>query len=261
MAAGSAQAADDVFGAQNAVKEDWYVTIGGRATAAPSYPGADQHSFRPSLIFSIARASERNVFHSVDDTPSIALFNRHGFRAGVAGMIDWGRNESDSDRLRGVGTIGYSVLAGGFAEWYPVEWLRLRAELLYGMGGFEGVRGDVRADFIYNQGPWHFAIGPRLSYAGSDYMQTYYGVTATQAALATFLLNPMSAYQAGSGFDKVGATAQLSYNFENGITAGVYGTYGYLIGDAADSPLVEDRNQFTTGVTLSYTFNMGPGLW
>ncbi|MGE4371768.1 MAG: MipA/OmpV family protein [Xanthobacter sp.] len=261
LATGAAQAADYTFGTQNAVKEDWYVTIGGRASASPSYPGADDYSFRPSLIFSIARASERNVFHSVDDTPSIALINRNGFRAGVAGTIDWGRSESNGDRLRGLGTIDYSLLAGGFAEWFPVEWLRLRAELLYGMGGFSGVRGDLRADFIYNQGRWHFAAGPRLSYAGSDYMQTYYGVTASQAALATFLFNPMRPYQASSGFDEVGATAQLSYNFDNGITAGVYGAYSYLIGDAADSPLVDDKNQFTTGVTLSYTFNMGPGLW
>ena len=256
-----AQAADATFGQQKATVEDWYVTIGARGVLQPSYPGADSHDVRPGLIFSISRASQRNVFRSVDDNPSITLWNTDIFRAGVVGKLDWGRSESDSDRLRGMGDVDFSVEAGGFAEVYALDWLRLRAELRYGMGGFEAVRGDLRADAIYTNGPWRFAAGPRLSYAGSDYMQAYFGVSREQSLMSTLLLNPLPTYQARSGFDQVGATAQLNYTFENGFEAGVFGTYGYLLGDAGKSPLVEEKSQFTAGVTLSYTFNMGPGWW
>lgn len=261
--AGAASAADmarTTFAAPAPV-EDWYLTIGISGRVEPDYPGADDYTIRPGAIFSISKASDLNSFRSVDDNPSIALFDNGVFSFGAAGRLDWGRDEDASDRLRGLGDIGYSVELGGFAQWYLVDWLRVRGELRYGMGGFEGIRADLGADVIFTSGAWRFAAGPRLSYAGSGYMNTYFGVTPLQATLATALANPMPVYNAGGGFDLVGATAQVTYNFQNGFEAGVYGTYGVLLGDASSSPLTSDDNQFVAGVSLSYTFNIGKAWW
>lgn len=263
-AAGSALAGDLAYGTNSAPKpvtEDWYLTLGASGQLEPDYPGSDGYTVRPSLIFSISKASDLNTFRSVDDNPSIALLNAGPFSMGAVGRLDWGRDESDSDRLRGLGDIGVAVEAGGFAQWYALPWLRLRTELRYGVGGFSGLRGDLAADAIYTMDRWRFAVGPRLSYAGSGYMNTYYGVTPQQAAMAGLLGNPTPVYNAGGGFNLVGANAQLTYNFRNGFEAGLYGGYGYLLGDAGSSPLTSDRNQFLTGVSLSYTFNIGKAWW
>ncbi|MDI4663615.1 MipA/OmpV family protein [Xanthobacter autotrophicus] len=243
------------------VQEDWYLTIGASGQLEPDYPGADGYTVRPGLIFSIRKASQLNVFRSVDDNPSIALFDTGNFRIGAVGRLDWGRNQDDSYRLTGLGDLDMSVEAGGFAEWYVTDWLRTRAELRYGFGGFEGVRGMLGADVILPYGQWRFAVGPRLTYGGAGYMESYFGVTPLQSALATALGNPLPVYNAGAGFDLVGATAQLTYNFRNGFEAGVYGTYGRLLGDASSSPLTSDANQFMAGVSLSYTFNIGRAWW
>ncbi|MEP9353705.1 MipA/OmpV family protein [Xanthobacter sp. KR7-65] len=242
-------------------QEDWYLTIGASGQVEPTYPGADEYSVRPSLIFSVRKGSQLDEFQSVDDNPSIALFDTGSFRLGVVGRLDWGRDADDSFRLTGLGDVDMAVEAGGFAEWYITDWFRTRAELRYGMGGFEGVRGLLAADVILPYGQWRFAIGPRLTYGGSGFMQTYFGVTPAQAALATALGNPLPVYNAGSGFDLVGATAQLTYNFRNGFEAGVFGSYGRLLGDAASSPLTADENQFMAGLSLSYTFNIGKAWW
>jgi outer membrane scaffolding protein for murein synthesis (MipA/OmpV family) len=242
-------------------QEDWYLTIGGAGQLEPKYPGSDDYTVRPGLIFSISKASQLNVFRSVDDNPSIALFDTGTFRVGAVGRLDWGRNASDADTLTGLGDVGVSVEAGGFAEWYVTPWLRTRAELRYGVGGFEGVRGLLGADVIVPYGQWRFAVGPRLTYGGSGYMETYFGVTPVQSAVATAFGNPLPVYSAGAGFDLVGATAQLTYNFRNGFEAGVYGTYGHLLGDASSSPLTNDANQFMAGLSLSYTFNIGKAWW
>lgn len=242
-------------------KEDWYLTIGASGELQPDYPGSNSFALRPGLLFSIRKASSLNVFRSVDDNPSIALYDTGSFRLGAVGRMDWGRSQDASDHLLGMGDVGISVEGGAFAEWYPVEWLRTRAELRYGVGGFDGVRGLLGADVIWNSGQWRFALGPRLSYAGSGYMETYFGITPGQAALATALGNPLPVYNAGAGFDLVGATAQVTYNFRNGFEAGVYGTYGRLLGDAASSPLTTDANQFMAGISLSYTFNIGKAWW
>ncbi|MFG1346822.1 MipA/OmpV family protein [Xanthobacter autotrophicus DSM 431] len=241
--------------------EDWYMTIGASGQVEPTYPGADGYSIRPSLIFSVRKASQLNVFRSVDDNPSFAIFDTGVFRFGAVGRLDWGRNADDDWRLTGTGDIGVAVEGGAFAEWYPVEWLRTRAELRYGVGGFEGVRGLLGADVIIPYGQWRFAVGPRLTYGGSGYMESYFGVNAQQSLTANLLGNPLPVYQASSGFDLVGATAQLTYNFRNGFEAGVFGSYGALLGSAASSPLTTDTNQFMAGVSLSYTFNIGKAWW
>ncbi|MFG1451348.1 MipA/OmpV family protein [Xanthobacter sp. V2C-8] len=263
-ATGSAMAGDlasSPSAAPRATIEDWYLTIGLSGRLEPDYPGSGSYTVRPGAIFSIAKASQLNVFRSVDDNPSIAFLDTGTFRAGAVGRLDWGRDEDASDRLTGMGDIGMGVEAGGFAEWYALDWLRLRAELRYGMGSFSGFAGDLAADVIYTMDRWRFAVGPRLSYAGSGYMETYFGITPLQSLTATAMGNPLPVYQAGGGFDLVGVTGQLTYNFRNGFEAGVYGGYGYLLGDAGDSPLTSDRNQFRTGVSLSYTFNIGKAWW
>jgi len=244
-----------------ATTEDWYVTIGVSGRIEPDYPGADSYTLRPGAVLSIGKASDLNVFHSVDDNPSIALFDTGNFRVGAVGRLDWGRDEDDSDRLTGLGDVGMGVEVGGFAELYALDWLRVRAELRYGVGGFEGIVGDLGADAIYTMDRWRFAVGPRLSYAGSGYMSTYFGITPAQSLNATALGNPLPVFNARSGFDLVGVTAQMSYTYRNGFEAGVYAGYGYLLGDAASSPLTSDPNQFTAGVTLSYSFSIGKAWW
>lgn len=241
--------------------EDWYLTIGVSGSAEPSYPGADSYGFRPGLIFSVRKASQLNVFRSIDDNPSFALFDTGNFRLGAVGRIDWGRDASDSSRLTGLGDVDPALEAGGFAEWYITDWLRTRAELRYGVGGFEGVRGLIGADVILPYGQWRFAVGPRLTYGGAGFMESYFSVTPAQSALATALGNPLPAYNASAGFDLVGVTAQLTYNFRNGFETGVFGSYGRLLGDAASSPITSDANQFAAGVSVSYTFNIGKSWW
>lgn len=242
-------------------QEDWYLTIGGSIRAVPEYPGSDDYTASPKLIFNISKASSLNAFRSVDDNPSIAFFDTGRFRIGAVGKLDLGRDQDDNAKLRGLGDVGTSVELGGFAEWYAFDWLRLRGELRYGFGGYEGLMGDLAADFIIPYQSWRFAVGPRLSFASSGYMQAYYGVTPLQAVSARFVGNPLPVYSAGGGLDAWGATAQLTKNFGNGFEAGVYGSYYRLVGDASDSPLTQSSNQFIAGVSLSYTFNMGKSWW
>ncbi|GGF83450.1 hypothetical protein GCM10007301_49400 [Azorhizobium oxalatiphilum] len=247
--------------AMTGTTEDWYLTIGASAKVVPDYPGSDDYGFAPGFIFRISKASGLNVFRSVDDNPSIALFDTGRFRIGAVGRLDWGRDEDDSDRLRGLGDVDMSVELGGFAEWYAMDWLRLRGELRYGFGGFSGLMGDLAADVIVPYESWRFAVGPRLKFASSGYMQEYFGVTPWQSFSATYLLNPLPIYNAGGGVQSWGATAQLTKNFGNGYEAGVFASYNRLVGDAADSPLTDSANQFTAGMSLSYTFNMGKAWW
>jgi outer membrane protein len=93
-------------------------------------------------------------------------------------------------------------------------------------------------------------IGTTL--ASADYMQTWFGVTASQAKDSTAGL---PAYYTDAGikdiYFELGGTVDLSDRWL--LKAG--GRYGRLLGDAADSPVVETENQLSGVLGLGYRFH------
>ena len=71
----------------------------------------------------------------------------------------------------------------------------------------------------------------------------------------------LKTYNADGGVQQFGFTAVGSYNATESIRVDLIGRYQRLVGDAADSPLVDgtsnsrgDANQFIFGVIGAYTF-------
>lgn len=241
----------------------WTLTIGGYLMGQPEYAGSDNYeaAFRP--LFSISRADTLSRFRSFNDSPSIALIDEGFFEAGIAGQINWERKASDYYDLRGLNDVDYAYQIGGYAQWYPADWMRLRTEVRYGFGGFDGVVADFAADAIHFTEAWGgmaLSAGPRLTLASSGYVDAYYGITPEEAAYAQFLGNNLTAYDPGGGIYSVGFGGQILKRFTPNILGSVFAEYKYLTGDAADSPIVVQngsRNQFQAGVSLSYTFFLG----
>ncbi len=267
LSASLAQAADvytdPSYAKAEAADRQWTLTLGGYVLAQPEWAGSDDYEFGFRPLISISRADQLSRFTSFNDNPSIALFDTGVFEAGVVGKLNWKRDASSSNALTGLKDIDYAFEVGGYAQWYPADWLRLRGELRYGFGGFDGLVGDIALDAIYFSEPLGgitLSAGPRMTLASSGYIDTYYGITAPESALATALGNPLAPYKAGGGIYSVGFGGQITKRFTQNITGSIFAEYEYLLDDAADSPLVVqngDRNQFQAGVSLSYTFFLG----
>src|SRR5262249_58445759 len=56
-------------------------------------------------------------------------------KIGPAVQIVWPRNASSDRALNGLGDVDFAVQAGAFAEYWPVQRLRLRSEVRQGIGG------------------------------------------------------------------------------------------------------------------------------
>lgn len=268
VGAGSAQAGDlpnliPGFKAPEFVfaEDNWYLTLGLGVKAEAAYAGSDQYRGVPFPVINLAKGKELYDFQSVDDSSSITLFDVHGFSAGPAWSLNLGRDEDDAFELAGLGDVSPTFELGGFAQWFPVSWFRLRGELRYGMGGFSGFVGNAGADFIAANGPWRFALGPRIAFGGNGFMEAFYGVTPSQSAIAGYFGNPIASYNATSGIETWGVTAQMTRYMGDGFTWGMYGSYNRVVGDAADSPLTQNANQFEFGMSLSYAFNLGKSWW
>lgn len=249
--------------APNTVDREWTLTLGGYVSAKPDYFGSNDYEAGFMPIIRISRADKLSEFRSYEDSPSIALIDTGVFELGPVVNMVWKRDASDNNQLRGMDNIDYAFEVGGYAQAFPAEWLRLRAEVRYGFGGYDGVVANIAADAIHFAdffGGMTISGGPRINLGSSGFTNTYFGVTDQEAAAAQALGNNLTPWKAGGGVYSVGLGGQLLKRFNENVTGTVFAEYQYLTADAGDSPLVVqngDRNQIQVGVSLSYTFFLG----
>ena len=135
-------------GAQDS--DDYRVRIGLGAQLQPEFKGADGTEVAPLWDFAIARGSNPFRFEAPDDGFDIALISASGFSAGPAAKIESSRKNSDVGAP--VGKVSMTFEAGAFAQYEMGENLRLRAELLKGIGGHKGLVGALGGDYLVRDG-------------------------------------------------------------------------------------------------------------
>jgi len=115
---------------------------------------------------------------------------------------------------------------------------------------------DLGLDVVQRFGRITLSAGPRLALGDGEFTRTYFGVTPAEAALN----GQVAPYRPSGGITSVGATAAISYDWSQQWSSTAFVTYKRLVGDAADSPIVErfgSENQVGLGLTLSYSFETG----
>jgi outer membrane protein len=245
---------------------DWTVTIGVEARMIPAWPGAPdgKFSFTGLPLFDIRKAGTPPDFFGARDSFSFPVVDLAQFKLGPAVQLVWRRKASDYTQLNGLGNVNYAIQAGGFAEFWPVAWLRLRGEVRQGIGGETGVTGDLFLDGVVPIGQFRWSGGPRVTLQTAAAVAPYFSITAAQSAASTIAgLPKLPVYSADGGLYSYGAGTQLEYFFDRRWAAHVFTEYQRLTGSSADSPLVTQRgspNQFTFGLGATYSFDMHP-LW
>lgn len=162
-----------------------------------------------------------------------------------------GRREDDSERLRGLGgmknTLGYGAFINGqfdafntYAKYIQSTRTAYGATLTVG-GGYSLALGTQ--DTVI--------VGLESSWANNRYMQAYYGVSASQAAASQYGLRT---YNATSGLAKARGSVTWSHVISPAfsIVASLGATT--LLGDAADSPIIEKPTSFFSTAGLLYHF-------
>jgi outer membrane protein len=233
--------------------EDLRIRVGLGAKLVPEFVGADDTKVAPLWDIDIARGTEHFGFEAPDYSFGIPVVSSGGFSFGPAANIASKRKESDVGAP--VGRVKTTIEAGGFASYQVSDSLFLRGEVLKGLGGHEGIVGQVGADQVWRDGDRYvFSIGPRVLFSDSRYQRAYFGVTPA-AALASGL----PAYRPGGGIHGIAAASTMSYQFNPTWGVFGFGRYERLVGDAAKSPIIRElgsRNQLSGGLGLSYTFTM-----
>jgi outer membrane protein len=177
-----------------------------------------------------------------------------GFDFGPSLAYRFGRGDLQdvqNDRVDALRKIDSSIAAGAFAKVYSNGLLLDGDELAFEVEGLTGVGKDRDGSTIdfspsYSFSPWErvrLGVSATVTWADARYTRTYFGVDAENALRSGF-----STYDAGAGVKDVGLAVHASYMWtENWGVTGMVGVTR-LVGDAADSPIVDDAGSATQGV-------------
>ncbi len=229
---------------------EWSVSVGAAAFAAPAYEGADTTKLRVLPTLDVRYGDL--AFLSFRDGLGANLIRSGTLRAGPVVKYRVGRDESDDSALRGLGNVDGTVELGGFLR-YGLGPVELGAELRQGVNGHEGTVGELSARWSTALSPTvRLGVGPEVAFADAQFMQSYFGVDARQAARSR-----LRRHDPDGGFYRIGVGGFVGWSVAPGITLGLNAGVARLLGDAADSPIVKDRGdptQFVLGTSISYRF-------
>lgn len=227
-------------------KRNWNLILGAGAIYEPEYEGGDEFKVQPIpvVIFTYGEWLE------IDPTGvTITPFRHDGFALAAKIGYEGGRDEDDADRLNGLGDIDFAATVGAKAS-YNWNGLELYASVDQTIDGSESLIGTFGAEY---QAPVTeqliLGAGAEAVVANDKHMEAYFGVDAEQAARSG-----LSEYKAEAGLKRVNVSASATYLLsENWMVRGE-ASLGILTGDAADSPIVEEKLQPSTSLFVGYKF-------
>lgn len=221
--------------------------VGGIMLVKPKYEGSEHYEVVGAPfaypVFGNGGTGSFSI-NGLDDI-RFRVIKRDGFEAGVLAGYTFGRDEEDGDLLRGLGDVDGGAIVGGFAGFrfagtlFDVSYHRIVSG---DTGGYVRFRVSDKRQVTARAS---VKVEAGATYADGDYMSVYFGVPAGLA----------NAYDAEAGFKDVFVKASATYDIDDRWA--VMGSVGYarLVGDAADSPIVETADQFSATLGLTYRFS------
>jgi outer membrane scaffolding protein for murein synthesis (MipA/OmpV family) len=227
-------------------------TVGGIVAVKPKYEGSKSYEVvgAPFLYPSFGGLGNNLMIRGVDDI-RYRVINANGFMAGPLAGYNFGRDEDDGRRLAGLGDLDGGVVLGAFIGYRFAPWLVLDVSYHRTLSGdIDGgqLRFGLETETPLSQ---RVTLLGRVgaTYADDDYMASYFGVSAVQAGNSTFGL---ATYDAGAGIKDVHVELGARILMDDRWSLKLSGRYGRLVGDAADSPIIETEDQFSGSASVSY---------
>lgn len=232
------------------------LTLGAGLAATPRYSGSHEMRGTPILVvdYQMANGFYASTIRGLGYGAALGALRLDaalGMRGKRSDDDKNGIGGSGSSELRGMGEIKSSATLNLAAHYGILQGLDFSTSASLPMSrrengktaGFE-LTGTLHAD---DRNKVTLSLGASL--ADSKYMQTYYGVTATQAARTGF-----KAYKPSAGLYE----AKFTFGWEHRIDQrwGIAGMLGSttLVRDAANSPVTRRNTAPTAAVFASYRY-------
>lgn len=239
---------DEAPGYEN--KEDkfrnWVIDVGLIGGVSPDYEGSNDYEFGFGPNFSI---TWRELIWFKGKSLGANLLKTDNWVVGPLIAKSSGRDEDDNDKLKGLNDVDGGLDVGGFAN-YRKKPFRFELDARQDTGsGSEGALVKVSAGLGSPlKKPW---VQTMLfaTWASNNYMESFFGVSEKESERSG-----LRKFDADSGIKDIGITLTSGVRFWKNWKVGLSFQYKRLLGDAADSPIVDDKNQFLAGMSFVYSW-------
>ncbi len=222
----------------------WAFSLGLTSGFTPDYEGSNDYSFGYGPNIS---ASWRDTIFFKGKTLGANLIRQEKLKTGLMISKASGRNEDKNDKLKGLGDVDGSIEAGAFVT-YRMKPLRFKAEARQDIAsGHDGALVTLSGGTTLPFEKPMISVELSTTWASKDYMKSFFGVDAQQS-----LDSGLKQYHADAGIKDIKISMTAGYTITKRWRIGGAIEYKRLMGDAAGSPIVDDRNQFLAGFRASY---------
>ena len=228
------------------------VAVGLGPGIAPDYEGSSDYRAVPIPFVSV-RFSNNMSIQWVANLARANLIPDRTWMAGPILQYIQKRDNVDNNKVDRLDSVDASLMAGAFAG-FRIDRFSLSLEAMQDIAdGNDGAIVRLRGGYhIPISKVWNATLSAFTTWASEDYMEAYFGINqsnSNKSGLKTF--------DADSGIKDVGIALPVTYSpWEHWSIMGAV-AYKRLLGDAADSPVVDDEgnaNQFIGGMLLIYRF-------
>ena len=171
------------------------------------------------------------------------VINWNGFEAGPLTGWRFDRDEDDADRLDGLGDVDGGIVLGGYAAYQFGLFKPFVSYSNQVTGDDTGGLLRFGAEAPLNWGNVRMTGIVGATWADDDYMDAFFSVNSAQAVSSGLL----GEYDAEAGIKDVYIGLNADVPLTDVWSLKLTGQYSRLLGDAADSPIVETENQFFGG--------------
>jgi outer membrane scaffolding protein for murein synthesis (MipA/OmpV family) len=230
----------------------WQAEIGLGSQFGPVFDGLGRYSAEPGPVVDLRYKDE--FFASTGEGIGANLFSFRHISVGAAISYDLGRQvHSDGEALTGFKNIGPAPEIKFFAttvltKSFP---LTVRLDVRRQLGATNGWIGDLGA---YLPGPgssakFAYFLGPSVTAADGRYTEAYFGVDHADTLTTNYPF-----YKARGGLKSVNFGVSADYFVTPHFILNASGAYERLLGDAANSPITQTKNEAVVTLSALYKF-------
>jgi outer membrane scaffolding protein for murein synthesis (MipA/OmpV family) len=229
------------------------ITVGAGVAVVPDYEGSEDYKAAPLLHFRMAWANGR-YFDFTGNRIKFNIMKDSNWSIGPMARYRGERDDDvDDDQVSRMKDVDAAIELGGFVAYEFGENFEVGANLVQDVAdGHDGYLVGFHVGYKIHMEKMMIGLKAFTTYVNNDYMEAYFSVNHSNVGNAQLRF-----YDADEGFKDVGLTCVISYKFNDSWgTTGVLG-YTRLVGDPADSPVVDNRgdeNQLLGGIMATYRF-------
>ena len=233
-----------------------FVAVG--VGVAPDYEGSNDYQIVPLPIARVGYGNVGLELEGLGGRLDVSPFEGFGF--GPAFNFRMGRDDVEDDRVDALEDVDDAVEIGAFIRYgLPVgltsrDEAVVRLDALFDVAdGHSGIVATLSAGYTFRPiDDLGLTIGTSARWVSDDYADAYFSVSPTGAAASG-----LAPFNADGGITDVGLNLAATYALTDRWGLLATGGTSFLLGDAADSPVVDDAGsatQFFGGVALTFSF-------